>query len=470
MSLASLLPIAPKIRPATNIGCLFDIPTGQFIKGIHGEHILNGGNAAINSLQGPGNSFKTEIINYMMYAPAHRMGNVECIAYDTENSMSIERITRSVQNALKSSGIVLDDDKAMANVSLVQSADIYGDVWFDLIKEGAKEALKDKLKKTPLLNDNGKPLEIHKPAYVLIDSLSEFKITDTQERIVDDNAIGDSKTRTVFMSEGLAKTQLISQLPNLAVSTGINFFMVAHTGETIDIGGMFAPKPTKLTHAKSGIKHKGVPQKWTVINNNLYEINNAKVLYNPSTRTSLYPRTADVSKIESVDLNVVNMINIRNKGGPSGFFYELIISQSEGLLPVLTMFHYIKEHDRYGITGNNSRYHLDLYPATTVSRVSIRTDIRNDARLSRAVEITAQLLQMSVLWSHKKLEDKYRCTPEELYNDLKKKGYDWDVLLDTRGWWCFTEDDAKYKPFLSTMDLLAMRLDEYHPYWMPKKG
>ena len=57
------------------------------------------------------------------------------------------------------------------------------------------------------------------------------------------------------------------------------------------------------------------------------------------------------------------------------------------------------------------------------------------------------------------------CTPAELYEDLKKKGYDWNILLNTRGWWTI-ENDKHLIPFLSTRDLLNMRAGTYHPYWL----
>lgn len=461
---------APKIRPALNIGCLFDIPTGVFVKGIHGEWILNGGDSTTNSLQGPGNSFKSEIINYMTFTPFSRVSCSKALVYDTENSMTYERLQRAVDNAMPSSKIIVDDPNN-DRVKLVQSADILGDQWFDLVKKTGKERITAKnkeMRKIQIAGVDGKAMEMMPPGLITVDSLTEFKISETQEKIVDDNAIGESGTRTLFMSEGLAKTQLITQLPNLATQAGFYFFMVAHTGETIDMGGMFAPKPTKMTHAKSGVKHKGVPQKWTTINNNLYEIFNAKVLYNSGTRFPLYPKDSATNKVESADLNIVTLVNVRNKGGQSGFRYELIISQSEGLLVGLTMFHYLKESDRYGITGNNTSYHLDLYPECTINRVSVRGKLKEDYRLYRATEITTQLLQMEKLWPAVKYDPKYRCTPQELYDDIKKLGYDWNVLLDTRGWWCFLEDEKDLKPFLSTMDLLAMRAGEYKPYWLKK--
>ncbi|MOA43358.1 hypothetical protein D3C78_1655000 [compost metagenome] len=47
-------------------------------------------------------------------------------------------------------------------------------------------------------------------------------------------------------------------------------------------------------------------------------------------------------------------------------------------------------------------------------------------------------------------------------------GYDWEMILTkTRGFWMCEEDEhMSDKKFLSTYDLLRMRVGEYKPYWM----
>ncbi len=76
---------------------------------------------------------------------------------------------------------------------------------------------------------------------------------------------------------------------------------------------------------------------------------------------------------------------------------------------------------------------------------------------------------MHNLWRQEVYENpQLYCTPQELYDDLKAKGFDWDVLLNTRGYWTYL-DDPNPLPFLSTMDLLRMRTGEYFPYWMDEK-
>ena len=47
-------------------------------------------------------------------------------------------------------------------------------------------------------------------------------------------------------------------------------------------------------------------------------------------------------------------------------------------------------------------------------------------------------------------------------------GYDWDVLLNTRGYWTLNQYSHPV-PYLSTVDLLKMRKGLYKPYWMDKQ-
>jgi hypothetical protein len=80
------------------------------------------------------------------------------------------------------------------------------------------------------------------------------------------------------------------------------------------------------------------------------------------------------------------------------------------------------------------------------------------------MNITAELCMMRNLWHD--MEEGLYCHPRELYNDITAKGYDWDLLMDTRGYWVPLEEEAQQKyPFLSSMDMLNIRAGAYHPYW-----
>jgi hypothetical protein len=196
---------------------------------------------------------------------------------------------------------------------------------------------------------------------------------------------------------------------------------------------------------------------------NCWHAYNAAPLINQGTKAPEYPSDKDDSVSGDTDLNLVKLRQLRSKSGPSGYELEIIVSQSEGVLPELTEFHFIKDNDRFGITGTLQHYNLDLYPECKLQRTTVRGKIDSDPRLCRALNITAELLQMHMFWRH--LEEGILCTPKELYDDLVKLGYDMNTLLDTRGWWTM-ENEKHPVPFLSTMDLLRMRKGLYTPYWM----
>ena len=113
----------------------------------------------------------------------------------------------------------------------------------------------------------------------------------------------------------------------------------------------------------------------------------------------------------------------------------LIIQNVPCLLHVFFyLINYIKENNRYGLDGNNINYNLFIYPECKLARTTVRTKINNDPKLRRAINITAELLQLDIYHPYLKSEG-LLCTPQELYEDIKKLGYDWNVLLETRGYW-----------------------------------
>ena len=241
--------------------------------------------------------------------------------------------------------------------------------------------------------------------------------------------------------------------------------MAAQIGKDI-VMDTHAPENVTLKHLRNGDTIKGTTKKFTFTMNNCWHCYNASPLINDTTKAPQYPRNKEDDMVGDTDLNTVMLRQLRSKSGPSGMTVTLIVSQSEGVLPSLTEFHYIKTTgDNFGIGGTRDHYFLDLLPEVKLQRTNVRSKIADNVELQRALNITSELCQMTALWHH--LPEGFLCTPKELYDDLKAKGYDWSILLATRGWW--TLDDAHPLPFLSTYDLLNMRIGTYHPYWYKEK-
>lgn len=459
-------PLAPVIRPMFNVGCLLDIPTGEYVKGKRGEMVLIGGHSYTFSVTGPGNSFKTDLGLFPIMTCLNRYPSHRATVYDTENSLKYRRFNRIAKKMKNIRHIDFKNEAIKEDplLTLVQKADIVGDEWFDLVKEAKKEKLKrgKSINRTmPVVGSNGKLLEVKAPTHVLCDTLTQFGTSNVDEKMIDKNAIGDTGNNMMFMRDGVAKTQLIMQLPNVTTQGDIFFVMTAHIGQRFEMDP-YAPKPVTLTFSKNGAKVKGVPEKFQQINEHLLEVITTKPLLDKVSKAPLYPAIEE-DKEKGNDLFAILAINSRNKNGQSGVSFPFIVSQTEGIMPELTNYGYLKENGKFGIGGNDRTYHLELRPDVKLQRTTIRKKLAEDEKLARACEIQAEMLQMRKLW--RVSEDKH-CSPEELYNDIKALGYDWEVLLNTRGYWMFREDEAEQLPFLSTMDLLNMRMGEYHPYWL----
>lgn len=462
---------APSLKLAFNIGCTFDIPTHTTAAGKHGETYVIGGRPEICSVTGTGNTFKTAVSNYLNLAVVDGYLSASGLFYDTENTLTYARLRQSMQvfDNIKDMNPELEQYKDEPRIMLIRGADMTGDEFFEVMKEISKEREKmsgKKLRTTPFFDARGDRMTVKPPMLPVIDSISMFQVDAVNTKIYEGNALGESGGNTGFMKDGAAKAQLFIQLPNVTSKGGLYFGMVAHVGNTI-VMDKYAPQQAKLTFAKHGMKLKGVPEKFSFINDFVIDIQRAAPLINPTTKAPEYP-LSDSDKEKGNDLFILNAISTRNKSGPSGVPYNIIVSQSSGVQNTLTEFHNCKENKRFGLQGNNTVYQMVLYPDVNLGRTTVRKKIKEDRLLRKAIQFTSELLQLHQYT--RGIED-LLCSPEELYEDIKAKGYDWEQLLDTDSRWRFVEDKQKDDAnYLSIYDLLNMRKGIYHPFWLPKKG
>lgn len=457
--------IKPKVY--INIGCLLDVPTATIVIGKKGESILNGGLGPITAIVGTGNNFKSTIMHYMTLAGVNRINesNIKTVActYDTEMNTDIYRLI-ALNNNFEHT------DKDIEKWwSVVDKSTISGNVWDkDILKPHIKDKQHKKyeVKLEWFTNSyKSKELSIYTPTFVEIDSISEFEGEVSNDMLSKD--LDSSDTNTFAMKQGLFKTKFLSNLPTMAISGNVYFLLSAQLGEKLDMrtGPAAYTQPFKnLQYLKTGEHIKGVSPKFFFLIHNAWYAHTAKLLTNDTTKLPEYPLSSEDS--QKTDLNIVTLTQLRGKHGPSGCTIPIIVSQTEGVLPTLTEFHYIKDNKRFGLDGNNIHYHLSIYPECSLSRTTVRSKINNDNRLKRAIQITAELLQLSIYHPDLKKDD-LLCSPQELYEDIKKLGYDWNEILDTRGYWVIDQYTHKI-PFCSTIDLLKIRKGLYKPYWKKK--
>ena len=460
---------APAVKPLINIGALLDIPTGFYVKGRHGENLLLGGLGQLTGIVGPGNSFKSTVMHYMMLSAADRITaavDTNMSTYDTEINIHESRLLEFANRFEK----LREKDVFNTGYWVVTDKTVYyADQWFEKTKEflaNKEKHAKEITGVTPFLGRDQKTLiEMIIPTFTEIDSLSEFETTDVA-KIQDENLLGESGGNTIHMRSGLAKTRFFMEIPHVSGTANHYFLMTAHLGKEVSmVAGPYQQMPTKkLQHMRMGDKIKGVTDKFFFLLNNCWLAMDAKPYINQTTKAPEYPRDSiDNNDSGSTDLNIVTLKQLRSKSGPSGITIELLVSQTEGVLPSLSEFHYIKSNDRFGLDGNLQSYSLVLYPDVKLTRTNVRGKIDSDKKLRRALNITSELCQMHQY--HKGLGN-LLCSPKELYDGIKEQGYDWDMILnETRGWWTFNNDNTMDK-FLSTKDLLEIRLGLYKPFWL----
>jgi hypothetical protein len=466
---------APNTKVLINIGAGLDVPTGYPIVGIYKETIINGGLGMMTGVIGMGNNFKTTMADYMQLSAMARIIYVAPTnfnTYDTEINVHESKKQQFTQQFPVFQGRnILNEGIWCITDKTLYAGDEYYEIQRDYLK--AKRLNTKIIYKTPFPDRSGKKnLEIFVPTFSAIDSFTEFETSDVA-KIQEENELGSSDANMIHQRQGLAKTRFLMDVPALIGAVNHCMLLTAHVGKVVTIskGPVQQAPDKKLQYIKNGDKAKGVTDRFYFLMSNCWHAYNAAPYINKTTFGAEYPREDDdkdmfSSKNIDADLNKVSLCQVRSKSGPTGYTLTVLVSQSEGVLPGLTEFEYIKDHERFGLNGNNVSYSLDLLPDVKLSRTTVRGKLDKDLVLQRAMNITSEMCQIKNFWRY--FWSRYQCTPKQLYDELIAKGYDWNILLNTRGWWTLNNEDLSngLPPFLSTPDLLKMRVGEYHPYWL----
>lgn len=477
MSLITKVPSIPYMNIRHNVGGMFDIPNGAYHIGSRGESILNGGIPPFTAVLGPEHSYKSTLLAFLEMSILNRLPSFKQFDYDSEETRSYQRAQDLSQRFpnLKDvphgdSRLTEDEIRFILTARSARKTELFVEEFLDDVLEDGRERTKGTFKTltTPFLNPDGTNIKIIPPIGVALDSISKAMTRAVSEGIVDKTVVGDSKENMLNMTLGRHKDNLISRMAASALRYGIIYFVSAHTGDDYaEMKGMYEAKDYTLANAKKGVKVKGASPNILKLPNLVLEIFDVKTFKAKDYKDGvMYPLDATDRHEDSKDLMEATIVITRSKDGGDGTKIKAMVSQREGYLPHLTQFNYLISNKFFGITsnGNNTVYNLDLVPDVSLSRTKIRGVIDCNYEIQRALEISSELLQIKQGWSG--IPEGFLCTPLELYNDLKSKGYDWKILLNTRSWWCPLEYEDGQLPFLSTWDLLKMRKDEYRPYWM----
>lgn len=459
--------LRPAMRLNLPVGAGFDLLNAEVVIGMKGEFIVNGGLAHSTSIAGAGNTFKSTLLEFLTLSAMNKIMSTHDSykhKYDTENNISLSGLERfTEQFEYLPDGMILGDDPRW---TITNKATIFAGEWLDAIRKELmdKSTSKDMQIEFNAFRDyrTGKALILPVPTFYDIDSLSELEGASSAE-MVEEKGIDGSET--AFMKQGALKTKLLSILTNLSIKTNTYIGLTAQIGQKVSMDTMadkYSPPPKSSTYINANTKVKSVSDKFFFLPLTSLIVKKSSPLINPTTKTVEFPMSSDNEL--STDLHVLDVVPYRNKSGVSGQVLKVVVSQKDGVLPELTDFYNCKEN-KFGLEGPNTSYNFIIYPDVKMGRTTVRRKLKEDYKLARAAEITHNLLQSKYL--RYTIDNDLYCEPEVLYKDIIALGYDWDVLLNTRGWYA-PDNYAKYLlPYLSIYDLLWMRKGIV-PFWYDK--
>lgn len=438
---------------------IIDVISGSYVEGSQGEMILNGGVMNFTAFAGEGNTMKSTVVNSIILRIMARRPWVTTFAYDTECNFSPARM-RSL--ALRYPELANEDwFTGTMRYSLTSKIETKGDKWFDTIRDfgKTKEKAKDQWVTTPFLNLTSakkENLRMLFPSLLTMDSISEFQ-TEEAEKKVENTEIDDSGLSTYYMNDGMHKTRMITELPKVLIRSGQYLLTTVHVASTINISNQ--PERKRLGYMRQGYKMKKVPSNFEFLTHHTWEITSAKAYLSSDKSGPYYPDYNTDGSEARTDLYEVVIQGLRNKTGLSGISVALLVSQSQGVLWDLSHFDCIKNFD-FGLEKSGHSFRAVFYPSVVIMRTTARQLLDEDKRLARAVELLCELCLFYMF--HNELKNHYRLKPEDIYRILSEKGYDWDKILDTRGYWMFKEEEEEFKPtpYLSGFDLLRMTVGE----------
>ena len=435
-------------QPYLNTGTLLDIQAGVFVPGQHGGMILNGGLSTTNAVIGRAQMFKsTELFSFVVSAML-RYPLSECLTFDTEYAQKKERLFAF--SAL--SNFDEFDDRFIINTP----AETPAEQFFENVKKirDRKLAQPEKyLVESPIIDPRtNKPLMMWIPTFVVVDSWSKLTSGIVQSTLATE-VLGSAGTNMIYMKDGNIKKMMISQVPRLATTAGIYFLFSAHVGNKFELNP-YAPSPKNLPLMKSTDKPKEVGSDFDFLMSNYLEMRHVKLLLNED-KHSQYPTEGS----SDTELNEVTSVILRCKNNMSGTQLPMVISQTAGIMPELSNYHYLRENGYFGLIGNKVT-HKPAMTDVSLGRTTVRKK-SEDPKVAHAIELLAQLCYIQNNWDRtKSAEVDLSMKPELLAEKLlASDGPAVSDILQSRSWW--TYDKTNPQPYMSLYDVLAIAQGVY---------
>lgn len=457
-----------KYRPYINTGGPLDVMNGKFIPGTSGQYILSGGLGLTTATIATANRFKSTFNNSCAINAMARWPDAEFHNYDSEIA-TIDKVRLA-----NMSDLYLDDpEKRKTHIEdLVGRINIFDpttgpgenlDCWFDYVKEKIRDTKIQNSKswevETEILDpDTGKPYRMLLPTFMGIDSWTQASSKQQNVRNEEFTAETEtSKQRTYFMEDGLKKTQLMNTLPGICAKGGIYTVITGHLGRKFSIDG----KPTSkdMMYMTQDETTKAMGPKFEFLMSSIIKIANTAALTSQADRReSEYPSTD--GHISGIELQELSAILVRCKNAPSGAQWQMVSSQRNGIMAGLSYYNHLRNNKYFGL-GSPNKVRNPLLGDLNIGRTKI-FDLSSEYKTRRALELTYQLYTIQSTWTLMGQPVDYTLSLEQFVEKLNGSSIAVDDILNTRGWWTYT--DAKVdRDFLSLPDALNIIAGKYKP-------
>lgn len=434
-----------------NTDSMFDLLSGTAMRGFDGKFYLNAGlSPSLTGICGRPGQFKSTFAASLVMRTAAIYDTQVYIA-DSEDS-----ITRSIDRILRFGG----DHAAKLNSDYIVPIDATTEYdlarLLKLIQDIGEEKLKHRKEMTittPFIDPKtGERVKALLPTIMLVDSLSEMH-GEAEDEMVSKLTLSDSKIKTSFMLDSNQKTIWMRHAKQYAAKYGIDLVLTAHYGQKLNLDS-YLPPPKTLQWGSQSESSKGTGSKFNFLTANLCLLSSCQKLV-ADDKSCKYKLDAQTSPTE---LSEVAVLMQRCKNNASGLMHPFVISQESGLLTDATDYNYLRTTGKgFSMTGNNITHQSMFFPNVNMTRNTFRGICQKDHRLTRALQLGAQLLYIQNNWSASGWEFPLRVEPAKLVEVLMsdKNKMSVDRVLNSRGYWLPDEITTKDTPeYLSIFDIL----------------
>lgn len=457
MSLAKAINFKSSIfYPYYNTRTPLDICTGQMVRGVHGEWLMDGGAAPVNGFVARSGYFKSTTVDRMAVDLLEIYPDSEYFKMDTENtSTSLERF-RKLANGRD---IDIDDRVHLTNKGAVTLKE-YVEMQIQIGEEKLKHQ-KDYEVELPFINDRtGKPLRILLPTFQSLDSISALSADTSLDAL--QSGLENKSNNTLDMRDGNIKTKLMDLFVTWAYKYSFVYFVTAHVGDKFDVDPKNpTPKQNQWMGQHEKISKAG--KNFLFLPNQSYQISRPRPMVD-NDKNPLYPSANGSVDLERIEINRIDLKILRGKCNLTGTIVPAVMSQHLGILNDLSYYEYLRELDKgvksgetgpSGFTLKGYNRYSPLVPDIVFNRKTIRNVCNEQYRVRRALELMFQFAWIQRYWNIRNYPFSIPATLEAFVNGINQSSrIVIDDILESRGYWTYNKHEKRQ--YMSLLDVLEL--------------